>query len=209
MTSIETPADGATSPSGTTIHPLLVRITHWINAAAILVMIGSGLEIHNAHRIVPFLFPSFLTLGGWLGGALLWHFAAMWVLAANFLVMIAFGILSGRYWRKLFPLTPGSVIRDVKAALTGRLAHADLSVYNAVQRLLYLGVLLAIALAIISGLAIWKPVQFQEVTALLGGFDAARVVHFLAMSAIAGFVLVHVAMALIVPKSLKAMILGR
>lgn len=191
------------------VHPRLVRLTHWINAVAIIVMIGSGLQIHNAYPIMPFEFPGFLTLGGWLGGALLWHFAFMWVLVINLGVMLFFGIVSGRYRRKLLPVTPRSVLADLKAALGGRLAHADLTLYNAVQKAMYLGVIGAMALAILSGFAIWKPVQFQELTALMGGFQGARLVHFLAMAAIAGFLVIHVVMALLVPASLRAMITGR
>jgi thiosulfate reductase cytochrome b subunit len=98
---------------------------------------------------------------------------------------------------------------DVKAALTFKLAHDDLSHYNAVQKLLYSGVILAGVVIVLSGLSIWKPVQFQELTALFGGYDTARYVHFFAMAAIVGFLIVHVALALIVPRSLRAMVTGR
>jgi len=191
------------------IHPLWVRITHWINAIAMLVMIGSGWEIYNASPLFPFTFPRSITLGGWLAGALLWHFAAMWVLAINGLVYLTLGIATGRFRRKLVPIRPGDVVADVKAALTGKLAHHDLAVYNAVQKLLYLGVIVAGIVVVLSGLSIWKPVQFQELTALFGGFDAACYVHFLAMAAIVGFLVVHVLVALLVPKSIRAMIKGK
>ena len=101
------------------------------------------------------------------------------------------------------------MIADAKAALTVKLSHDDLSVYNAVQKLLYLGVILAGVVIVLSGLAIWKPVQLQELTALFGGYEAARYVHFFAMAAIVGFLVVHVVLALLVPKSLRAMITGR
>ena len=191
------------------IQPLWVRITHWINALAILVMIGSGWQIYNASPLFPFTFPRSITLGGWLAGALLWHFAAMWVLVINGIVYVTLGIVTGRFRRKLLPIYPSEVIATVKAALTSRLAHDDLSVYNAVQRLLYLGVILAGVLVVLTGLSIWKPVQLQELTALFGGYDAARYVHFIAMSLIAGFIAIHVVMALLVPKSLRAMITGK
>jgi thiosulfate reductase cytochrome b subunit len=197
------------APAGAVIHPLWVRLTHWINALAVLVMIGSGWQIYNASPLFPFAFPPAITLGGWLAGALLWHFAAMWLLVVNGLVYIALGVASGRFRRKLVPIRPAEVIADAKAALTGRLAHDDLSVYNAVQKLLYLGVILCGVVIVLSGLAIWKPVQLQELTAALGGYDAARYVHFFAMAAITGFLVVHVVMALLVPKSLRAMITGR
>jgi thiosulfate reductase cytochrome b subunit len=191
------------------IHPLWLRITHWINAAAMIVMIMSGWQIYNAAPLFPFVFPREVTLGGWLAGALLWHFAAMWLLVINGIVYVTLGILTGRFRRKLFPVTARAVIADLKAALTFRLSHADLSVYNAVQKLLYLGVILAGFVAVLSGLAIWKPVQLQTLTALFGGYEAARYVHFFAMAAIVGFLVVHVALALLVPKSLRSMIAGR
>jgi thiosulfate reductase cytochrome b subunit len=196
-------------PRPTVIHPVWVRVTHWINAIAMLVMIGSGWEIYNAAPLFAFKFPGSITLGGWLAGALLWHFAAMWVLAINGLVYLVLGLVTGRFRRKLLPIRPGEVVADVKAALTFKLAHDDLSVYNSVQRLLYLGVILAGIVIVLSGLAIWKPVQLQELTALFGGYEAARYVHFLAMVAIVGFLVVHVVLALIVPKSLRAMVIGR
>jgi thiosulfate reductase cytochrome b subunit len=191
------------------IHPRWVRITHWINALAIFVMIGSGWQIYNASPLFPFTFPRSITLGGWLAGGLMWHFAAMWVLVINGVVYVTLGILTGRLRRKLLPIYPSEVIADVKAAFTGRLAHDDLSVYNAVQRLLYLGVLLAGVLVVLTGLSIWKPIQLQELAALFGGYEGARYLHFLAMTIIAGFIAIHIVMALLVPKSLRAMIRGK
>jgi thiosulfate reductase cytochrome b subunit len=202
-------AEAMTTPSNATIHPVWVRITHWINAVAILVMIGSGWQIYNASPLFGFVFPKGITLGGWLAGALLWHFAAMWVLMINGVVYVALGLITGRFRRKLLPITPSQVIADVKAALTFKLAHDDLSHYNAVQKLLYTGVILCGFLIVLSGISIWKPVQFQELTALFGGYDIARYVHFFAMAAIVGFLLVHVALALLVPKSLHTMVAGK
>src|SRR6185312_14169071 len=146
--------------------------------------------------------------GNWLAGALLWHFAAMWVLVLNSIVYVTLGIITGRFRRKLFPIHPRQVIADIKAALTFKLAHDDLSHYNAVQKVLYTGIILTGVVIVLSGLSIWKPVQFQELTALFGGYDAARYVHFFAMSAIVGFLIVHIALALIVPKTLRAMVTG-
>jgi thiosulfate reductase cytochrome b subunit len=191
------------------IHPAWVRITHWINAIAILVMIGSGWQIYNASPLFGFVFPRSITLGGWLAGAIQWHFAAMWVLVINGLVYVTLGFISGRFRRKLWPISPSQVIDDVKAALTFKLAHDDLSHYNAVQKVLYTGVILSGVIVVLSGLAIWKPVQFQELTTLFGGYDFARYVHFIAMAAIVGFLFVHVALALLVPNSLRAMVTGR
>ncbi|MEA2979744.1 MAG: hypothetical protein QOF91_2982 [Alphaproteobacteria bacterium] len=191
------------------IHPAWVRITHWINALATLVMIGSGWEIYNASPLFGFAFPRSITLGGWLAGALLWHFAAMWVFVINGVVYVALGLITGRFRSKLLPIRLGEVVADMKAALTLKLSYEDLTVYNAVQRLLYVGVLLTAAVIVLSGLAIWKPVQLQELTALFGGYEAARYVHFVAMAAVVGFLVIHVLLALLIPKSLRAMITGR
>lgn len=207
MTSID--ATSATDRGAPTIHPVWVRVTHWINVLAMLVMIGSGWQIYNASPLFPFSFPDGFTLGGWLAGALLWHFAAMWVLAINGLIYVTLGLVSGRFRSKLLPIRPSEVIATVRDALTFKLAHDDLSVYNAVQRLLYVGVILTAVVIVLSGLAIWKPVQLQELTAAFGGYDAARYVHFFAMAIIVAFLVVHVLLALIVPKSLRAMVTGR
>ena len=191
------------------IHPAWVRITHWLNAIAMLLMIGSGWQIYNASPLFDFTFSRSITLGGWLAGALQWHFAAMWLLAINGAIYLILGFATGRFRRKLWPISPREVVADGLAALKGKLSHDDLSVYNAVQKLLYAGVILAGIVIVLSGLSIWKPVQLQWLTALFGGYDAARYVHFFAMAAIVGFLVVHVALALLVPKSLRAMIVGR
>jgi thiosulfate reductase cytochrome b subunit len=197
------------SVSGKVIHPLWVRVTHWINAIAIVLMIMSGWQIYNASPLFPFSFSTSITIGGWLGGALQWHFAAMWLFAINGLVYVALGIVTGRFRRKLFPIRPSELLATIRDALRLRLSHDDLSVYNAVQRLLYLGVIAAAFVVALSGLSIWKPVQLQSLTALFGGYEAARYVHFFAMAAIVGFLAVHVVLALLVPKSLRAIIAGR
>ncbi|HEV7983514.1 MAG TPA: cytochrome b/b6 domain-containing protein [Xanthobacteraceae bacterium] len=200
------------APAGATIHPAWVRVTHWVNALAMFVMITSGWRIYNASPLFPFQFPPEITIGDGLdglSGALLWHFAAMWLLVVNGLVYLALGIVGGRFRRKLLPIRPADVVRDLGAALTGKLSHDDLSVYNAVQRLLYLGVIAAGIVMVLSGISIWKPVQVQELTATFGGYNAARFVHFFAMAAIVGFLVVHIVLAILVPKSLLAMIRGR
>ena len=191
------------------IHPLWVRVCHWINAVAILVMIGSGWQIYDASPLFGFTFPRQIALGEWLAGALLWHFAAMWLLVINGIVYISLGILTGRFRRKLFPIRPREVMSDFVAALRGKLSHEDLSVYNAVQKLLYVGVLLAGIVIVLSGLSIWKPVQFWWLTAFFGGYNTARYVHFAAMTTIVAFLIVHVVLAIIAPKSLRAMLIGR
>jgi len=191
------------------VHPLWVRVTHWINALAVLAMIGSGWQIYDASPLFGFTFPPAIALGGWLAGALLWHFAAMWILMVNGLVYLVLGLATGRFRAKLFPIGPRAVWADFAAAMRGKLRHDDLSVYNAVQKLLYLGVLVAAIVIVLSGLSIWKPVQLKWLTALFGGYNTARYVHFAAMTSIVVFLAVHVVLAVIVPKSLRAMIVGR
>jgi thiosulfate reductase cytochrome b subunit len=200
---------GATRSKGESIHPLHVRITHWINALAILIMIGSGWQIYNASPLFPFSFPPSVTLGGWLAGGILWHLAGMWLLVVNGLLYLTLGFATGRFRRKLLPIHPREVARDLAAAATGRLSHDDLTRYNAVQKLLYAGILMTGVVIVLSGLAIWKPVQLWELTFIFGGYEGARLVHFFAMAAIVLFLVLHVVMALLVPKSLRAMINGR
>jgi thiosulfate reductase cytochrome b subunit len=191
------------------IQPAWVRIVHWINAVAMILMIMSGWQIYNASPLFDFSFSSSITLGGWLGGALLWHFAAMWLLMVNGLVYLALGFATGRFARKLLPISPAGVIADTKAALTGKLSHDDLTRYNYVQKLLYAGIIVVGVVIVLSGLSIWKPVQLQYLTALFGGYDIARYVHFICMASIVAFLVIHVALALLVPKTLRAMIIGR
>src|SRR5690242_5652912 len=191
------------------IHPLIVRITHWVNAFAILIMVTSGWRIYNASPLFPFRIPNEITLGGWLAGALQWHFAAMWLLVLNGIVYVGYGIASGHFRRKLFPLTPRAVLHDVLEALRGKLAHEDLTVYNAAQRAAYLAIILCAVVLVLSGLSIWKPVQFQEIAWLLGGYEGARIVHFCAMALLVLIVLVHVVMVILVPRTLPTIFTGR
>src|ERR1700690_3245768 len=161
----------ANRSSGGVIHPAWLRVCHWINAIAILIMIGSGWQIYNASPLFAFTFPRSIALGGWLGGAIAWHFAAMWLLVVNGIVYVLLGLVTGRFRRKLLPIYPRDVIADIKAAFSFRLSHDDISHYNAVQKLLYAGVIMCGVLIVLTGMAIWKPVQFQELTTLFGGYD--------------------------------------
>lgn len=216
MTSIPTDIPGTTldaprapQPKAKIVHPLWVRLCHWINALAILIMVMSGWRIYDASPIWPFKFGNEISLGNWLGGAIMWHLAGMWLLVINGLIYVALGIVTGRFVRKFFPISVKDFFRDLGLALTFRLSHRDLSVYNAIQKVMYTGVLLLGAVIVLSGLSIWKSVQFQELTALFGGHETARIVHFVCMAGIVLFVLIHVLVALLVPKSIRAMILGR
>ncbi|HXI35820.1 MAG TPA: cytochrome b/b6 domain-containing protein, partial [Burkholderiales bacterium] len=180
------------------VHPGVVRITHWINALAVLLMVMSGWQIYNASPLFAFSFPDGLTLGGWLAGALQWHFAAMWLLALNGLVYLGYGIVSGHFRRKLLPISPAAVARDVLSALRGRLAHDDLSVYNAAQRAAYAALILALSVMVLSGLVLWKPVQLHSIGMLMGDYEGARLLHFFAMATVLFIVLVHVLMVALV-----------
>jgi len=191
------------------IQPAWVRVMHWTNAVAMILMIMSGWQIYNASPLFDFRFSHGITLGGWLGGALLWHFAAMWLLMINGLAYLAVGLATGRFRNKLLPLTPSGVIADIKAALTFKLAHDDLTRYNQVQKLLYAGIILVGIVVVLSGLSIWKPVQLHWLVTLFGDYPTARYVHFFCMAAIVTFLVVHIALAVLVPKSLRAMIIGR
>jgi len=192
------------------VHPLVVRITHWINVLAVLMMVASGWRIYNAAPLFEsFTFPDELTLGGWLAGALQWHFAAMWLLAVNGLVYVVYGIASGHFRSRLLPISPRAVLHDVAQALRGKLTHEDLSVYNAAQRAAYLALVILFVVLILSGLAIWKPVQLQELAALMGGYEGARLLHFFAMALVVLIVIVHVVMVALVPRTFPTMITGR
>ncbi|MES2750361.1 MAG: cytochrome b/b6 domain-containing protein [Pseudomonadota bacterium] len=209
MSSIAADRPAEQAATSKTIQPGWVRVVHWINAVAMVLMMMSGWQIYNASPLFNFKFSSSITLGGWLGGALQWHFAAMWLLMVNGLAYLVLGLVTGRFRKKLLPITASGVVDDTKAALTGKLSHADLSTYNYVQKLLYAGIIVVGILIVLSGLSIWKPVQLQWLTALFGGYEVARYVHFFCMAAIVGFMAIHVALALLVPKSLRAMIIGR
>ena len=192
-----------------TIHPGWLRATHWLNALAVLLLASSGWRIYNASPVFDFTLPSGITLGGWLGGALRWHFAAMWLLFFNGIVYLLINVLSGRLRRQFFPLSPRQLLADVAAALKGKLAHADARHYNTVQKLAYLFVMLDSVLLVLSGLVLWKSVQFPLLRELMGGYDRARQVHFFAMAGLMAFVAIHLVMVALVPRTLLAMLRGR
>ncbi|WGT31895.1 cytochrome b/b6 domain-containing protein [Pseudomonas atacamensis] len=189
------------------LHPWPVRLTHWLNAACMVCMFMSGWAIYNASPLFSFRFPVSLTVGGWLGGALAWHFAFMWLLLINGAIYVLYGFVSRHFKRDLLPIGIAALKHDLTAVLRFRLVH-EKGVYNAMQRLMYWMVLAAGVLIVISGVAIWKPVQLQELVALLGGYDVARYVHFAAMTMIAAFVVIHLVLVILVPKTLLPMITG-
>lgn len=191
------------------VHPLWMRVTHWFNAIAVIVMVMSGWRIYDASPLFPFTIPARFTLGGWLGGALQWHFAAMWLLVFNGLVYLVVNIASGRLRRKFFPLSLSGIGRDALAALKGQLSHADIRQYNHVQKLAYLLVVLDLVVIVLSGLVLWKSVQFATLRELLGGYEMARRIHFFAMAFVVAFVAVHLVMVALVPRTLLTMLSGK
>lgn len=213
----QAPAEQPTQASQ--IHPPIVRITHWLNVIAMFIMIGSGWRIYNDSPLIEgFYFPDWLSIGGdpqvsdkkWqnhASGGLQWHFAGMWLLAINGLIYFTYSLMSGRWRAMLLPITVEGVRKAIIDALTFKLDH-ELGVYNHVQRLLYIGVLCLGVLVVLSGLAMWKPVQFQTLALLFGSFQGARWVHFLCMTGIVLFVIVHVALAILVPRTILSMING-
>lgn len=191
------------------IHPVWLRITHWLNAIAVLLLVTSGWRIYDSTEFLGFGIPRGMTLGGWLAGALQWHFAAMWLLVANGLLYLLINVFSGRLRRQFFPISPRGVLQELGAALKGKLAHEDLRHYNSVQRLAYVFVMVDSILLVLSGLVLWKSVQFPHLRELLGGYEGARRIHFFAMAALVAFFVVHVVMVALVPRTLVAMLRGR
>ena len=192
-----------------TVHPRWLRLTHWLNALAVLVMVTSGWRIYDAAPFFDFSFPHGATLGGWLGGALQWHFAGMWLLAGNGLLYLSLNLATGRLFRRFFPLSPQGVLADVWKALRGHLAHDDPRHYNQVQRVAYLFAMLDLIVLVLSGLVLWKSVQFGILREIMGGYETARRIHFFAMALLVGFIGVHLVMVALVPRTLLTMIRGR
>jgi len=191
------------------LHPLPLRVMHWTNVIAIFIMVGSGWKIYNDEVIFGWLhFPEYLTIGKWAQHGLQWHFLGMWIFALNGLAYLTYGLMTGRFRGMLLPVYWSELMQTIKDTLHFHLAHDDLTKYNAVQKLLYIGVICFGIMMVVSGLAIWKPVQFSELLSLFGSFQNARLVHFLCMSAIVLFVVVHVALALLVPRTLVSMVTG-
>ena len=187
-------------------HPPWIMICHWINAFSMLIMVGSGLKIYNASPIFGAKLPAFLTLGGWLGGAIQWHFAAMWLFVVNAMVYLAFNVLTGRLRARFMPLRFAEFTSDLFDLVRFRLSHANLEVYNALQKVAYLSVIVAATVMICSGLAVWKPVQFPVLRTIMGDFDNSRVVHFFAMLYLVLFTLAHLTMVVLVPRTLLNML---
>lgn len=191
------------------LHPWPVRVMHWTNALAMVVLIGSGWGIYNDSVIIHGIyFPKAIRLGSWAAESLLWHFAAMWLLMINGAAYLVYGIATGRLRERLTPIRFDDIVQTIRDTVRLKLAHEDLTTYNAVQKILYIVAILAGIGQVVSGLAIWKPVQLSGLVALLGGFQGARLVHFAGMAVLVGFLAIHVTLALAVPRTLWAMLTG-
>ena len=204
-------------------HHWIVRLTHWINAVAFTIMVGSGLRIFNAHPSFARIgekfplnpwegqqIPAWLTFGAWLGGARHWHFAMMWVLVITGLVYVGFIYLHGE-WRDLVP-RKGDVrdaIEMVRFYVYARKDHPLQGKHNALQKGTYFIMPFVAAMIVITGIAIWKPVTLGWLTNLLGGYVLARFLHFSAMLVLVLLSIVHVFMVISVdPYSVRSMITG-
>lgn len=204
-------------------HHWVVRLTHWVSFVAITIMVGSGLRIFNAYpafarRGETFCcypwegtpFPPWLTFGGWLAGARNWHFAMMWVLVVNGIVYLSFLYLHGG-WRDLVPRRGDArdALEMAKFYLFLRRRHPRQKKHNALQKGAYFLMPLVGMVAVLTGLAIWKPVQLALLTDLFGGYAWARYWHFVAMVALVVLILGHIFMVLTVdPYSIRSMITG-
>ena len=177
-------------------HPILIRVTHWVNFFALAIMVASGFRIYNAAPFFPFEIPSALTLGGWLAGARQWHFFAMWLFVVNGLVWFFYNVGS-RHGRQTTIFSGGDVsglLPMVQYYLRLRKEHPPSKKYNALQKLAYTSTPFLAFGGILTGIAIYWPVQFSGITRLFGGYDTARVWHFLFMTALVGFFLGHLFM---------------
>jgi thiosulfate reductase cytochrome b subunit len=209
MKQVKAETSSKPAQSGRRLHPLPVGIMHWINAVVMLVIITSGWGIYDDDVIIRGVhFGQFWRLGDWAAWSLDWHFAGMWFFTINGLIYLVYGFAKGRLREKLLPIRPAEVVQTIIDTLHFKIAHDDITVYNAVQKLLYIVVIFAGVSQVVTGVAIWKPIQFSGLVSLLGGFQTARVLHFAGMAVIVGFLIVHVALALLVPKTLGAMVTG-
>ncbi|HET7824369.1 MAG TPA: cytochrome b/b6 domain-containing protein [Anaeromyxobacter sp.] len=214
----------ASGPAHRPAQPWVIRAAHWANAVLLVVMAGSGMQILAAYpflgaRGAPYRWyplqgaepPHVLTIGGWLAGARHWHFAFAWLFAANALLYAVY-LLTSREWRRRLFWPP----RDARNAWGTALHDLGLrkeqpppaGLYNGMQRLAYTAALALAAILVLSGLALYEPVQLPRLTALLGGYDAARAVHLLALAGLGVFLVVHVIQVVRHPRAIADMVTG-
>ena len=187
-------------------HPWVVRFSHWVNAVALFVMVGSGLQIFRAFPSfgakIPqqdlLNWPTAFAIGGWLGGALQWHLTFIWIYIATGLFYIGYEVLSGNYRQILFmPADIRGVWPMARHYFFFGPEPPATQVYNPLQKLAYTSAIVLGVLSVLTGIAVWKPVQFSWLAWLMGGFHLARVWHFVVMWAIVFFVLGHLVMIVV------------
>lgn len=177
-------------------HPLIIRITHWLNAIALFIMIASGLKIYNASPLFDFAFPREITFGGWLAGARQWHFFGMWLFFVNGIIYLVYNILSkhGRRTTLFRKFDVTGVHPMILYYLRIRKEHPPQGKYNALQKLAYTTVPLLGLGGILTGIAIYWPVQFSGIASFFGGYETARLYHFIFMSLLVIFTAGHLVM---------------
>jgi thiosulfate reductase cytochrome b subunit len=203
-------------------HHGIVRLAHWLNAIVLVGMIASGLQIYGAFshfgpRGEPYpnpfdgqSLPAWSRLGGWLAGGLNWHFALAWPFVLTGLVYLGFLAWTGEWRALLFrPRDVGPAIQMQLYYLRLRRTHPPQGKHNALQKGAYTFIVVLGALSVLTGFAIYKPVQLAWLTALFGGYELARYWHFWTVWIFVAFTLLHVALVFLVdPASLRAMITG-
>ncbi len=216
------------SPLSVRRHHLVVRVTHWLTTVLLAGMTASGLQIYMAFPhfgekgkvwalFNPFDssrfsgFPEWSRLGGWLAGGLNWHFALAWPFALTGLVYLAYMAASGE-WRSLLfrPRDVGPAVQMQLYYLRLRRDHPPQGKHNALQKAAYTSIVLLGGLAVLTGFAIYKPVQLGWLVSAFGGFELARYWHFLSVWLFVAFTILHVLLVLLVdPASLRAIVTGR
>ena len=217
------PPRAAPARRGRKAQPWLIRVTHWVNVPVLVVMAMSGLQIFVAYPYLgphgePYAWwplqgwvpPVWMRLGSWLAGARHMHFAFAWVLGLNGLLYLLYFAARGEWRRRLFLPRRDAVHALQTARFYARLGKEPTSagLYNGLQRLGYTAAIALALVEVLSGLAMWKPVQLRALAALFGGYDGARAVHLLGLLALAGFVVGHVLMVALHPRTLLDMITG-
>lgn len=206
-------------------QPWPIRATHWVNVVLLAILAGSGLQILVAYPVLGpmgepyawyplqgFVPPGPLRIGQWLAGARNWHFAFGWFFVLNAAVYAVYLFASGEWRQRLFwpPRDARNAVETVLHDLRlRRTAPAPVGLYNGMQRLSYTGVLAIAPLLVLTGLAMYKPVQLPRLTALLGGYDVARALHLLVLVALALFTVVHVAQVVLHPRTFLDMTVAR
>lgn len=203
----KTAVDNLKKVTSTTIHKGSLRLLHWLNAMAVLVLISSGWAIYNADPFYDFSFTNPVLLGNFLTEALRWHLALAWFFFATVLLFIIFRVLMSVDGPALKPVSLKGVYADMIAAIAIRLHHS-VGTYNQIQRIFYLSIMLLFFIVLLSGLALWKPVQLYALTELFGCYESTRRVHFWTMVSIVIFIVVHLFMIIITPSTLLSMIFG-